>query len=104
MSLGGNWGKLAQAAGKVKKLQPLISAFAKIGAKTPGGLKTVLKAHPDKWVELIKTAKTLKDFIGIDANGEPNVFMFDIPYAGGGLEASVFYGVANFDAMWDFTE
>jgi hypothetical protein len=32
------------------------------------------------------------------------VFIFDIPYAGGGVEASVFYGVSNFDAMWDFTE
>lgn len=104
LSLGGNWGKVAQTAGKVKRLQPLIEAFAKLGAKTPGGLKTVLKAHPDKWVELIKTAKTMKDFIGIDPNGEPNVFVFDIPYAGGGVEASVFYGVSNFDAMWDFTE
>ncbi len=104
VSLGGNWGKVAQTAGKVKRLQPLIDAFTKLGAKTPGGLKKVLSAHPDKWVELIKTAKTSKDFIGIDAGGEPNVFMFDIPYAGGGVEASVFYGVANIDAMWDLTE
>lgn len=104
VSLGGNWGKMAQAAAKTKKLQPLINAFAKLGAKTPNGLKTVLKAKPDKWVELIKTAGTLKDFIGIDAKGEPNVFMFDVPYAGGGVEASVFYGVANFNAMWDFTD
>jgi len=104
VSLAGNWGKLAQSAGKVKKLEPLIEAFAKLGAKTPGGLKAVLKAHPDKWVELIKTAKTMKDFIGIDPSAAPNVFVFDIPYAGGGVEASVFYGVANFDAMWDFTE
>jgi hypothetical protein len=104
VSLAGNWGKLAQSAGKVKKLQPLIDAFATLGAKTPGAVKAALKAHPDKWVELIKTAKTMKDFIGINPNGEPNVFVFDIPYAGGGVEASVFYGVANFDAMWDFTD
>ena len=51
VSLGGNWSKAAQAAGKAKKLKPLIDALAKIGAKTPGGLKSALKAHPDKWVE-----------------------------------------------------
>lgn len=37
VSLGGNWSKAAQAAGKAKKLKPLIDALAKIGAKTPGG-------------------------------------------------------------------
>ena len=88
----------------MKKLQPLINAFMKLGVKTPAGLKALLKAKPDKWVELVKTAKTVKDYIGIDPNGEPNVFMFDIPYAGGGTEASVFYGVANFNAVWDLAD
>ncbi len=103
LSLGGNWGKMAQAASKVEKLKPLIDVISKIGAKTPSGLKQVLKAKPDKWVELIKAGKTVHDFIGIDPKGEPNVFVFDIPFAGGGVEASLFYGVSNFNAVLDFT-
>jgi hypothetical protein len=104
LSLGGNWGKMAQATSKVEKLRPLIDVVSKIGAKTPSGLKSVLKAKPDKWVELIKAGKTVKDFLGIDPNGEPNVFVFDIPLAGGGVEASWFFGVSNFNAVWDHTE
>ena len=71
VSLGGNWSKAAQAAGKAKKLKPLIDALAKIGARTPGGLKSALKAHPDKWVELIKAGKTVKEYVGIDPNSAP---------------------------------
>lgn len=104
LSLGGNWGKMAQAAGKVKKLKPLIDVLDKIGGKTPGALKKVLKADPDKWVELIKAGKSVKEFMGIDPNGPANVFVFDIPYAGGGVEASAFYGLSNYSAMWDFTD
>lgn len=104
VSLGGNWSKAAQAAGKAKKLKPLIDALTKIGAKTPAGLKSALKAHPDKWVELIKAGKTVKEYVGIDPNSAPNVFVFDIPFAGVGVEASAFYGLSNFDALWDFTE
>lgn len=101
LSLGSNWGKIAQAASKVRQLQPLINALSKLGAKTPNALKQALKAHPDKWVELSKAGRTVKDFIGIDPNGEPNVLIFAIPYAGGGLEASVFFGVSDFHAVWD---
>ena len=42
--------------------------------------------------------------MGIDPNSAPNVFVFDIPFAGVGVEASAFYGLSNFDALWDFTE
>jgi hypothetical protein len=104
VSLGENWGKVAQSTAKVKKLKPLIDTLTKIGARTPSGLKKALKAEPDKWVELIKSGKTVKDYLGIDPNGEPNVFIFDVPYAAVGTEVSVFFGVANFDAVWDFTE
>jgi hypothetical protein len=104
VSLGGNWGKMAKTGGNVKKFEPLINAVKKVGASTPDGFKTILKAHPDKWVELIKTARSLKDYLGIDPNGEPNVFILDVPYAGLGIEASVFFGVANIEAMWDFSD
>ena len=103
LSLGGNWGKIAKGAGPLKRLKPLIDALLKLGAKTPGGLKQLLKAHPDKWVELIKQTRTLKDALGIDPNGEANVLVVDLPI-GGGIEASVYFGVANFEALWDFTE
>jgi hypothetical protein len=102
VSLGGNWSKAAQAASKAKKLQPLIDAVTRMGARTPSGLKAALKADPDKWVELIKTARSVKDYLGIDPHGEPNVFVLDVPYAGAGVEASVFFGVSNFEALWDF--
>jgi hypothetical protein len=58
LSLGGNWGKMAKGAGPLKKVKPLIDCLVKLGAKTPGGLKQLLKAHPDKWVELIKQTGT----------------------------------------------
>lgn len=86
VSLGGNWSKAAQAAGKAKKLKPLIDALAKIGAKTPGGLKSALKAHPDKWVEPPMSSSSTSRSPGV------------------GVEASAFYGLSNFDALWDFTE
>ena len=95
---------MAKTDGKVTKLEPLIDAVKKVGARTPEGFKTILKAQPDKWIELIKTGKSLKEYLGIDRNGEPNVFILDVPWAGGGVEASVFFGVANIDAMWDFTD
>jgi hypothetical protein len=103
LSLGENWGKMAKGVGPLKKLKPLIDALTRLGARTPGGLKQLLKAHPDKWVELIKQTRTLKDALGIDPNGEPNVLVVGTPF-GAGTEASVFFAVANFNAMWDFTE
>ncbi|MCL6504013.1 MAG: hypothetical protein K6T86_15120 [Pirellulales bacterium] len=104
LSLGPNWGKVAKAAVKAKQLKPLVKLLNEMGAKTPSGLKKVLKAHPDKWAELVKQGKALKEAIGIDPNGEPNVFIFDIPFAGGGTEASVFYGVSTFYAVWENVE
>lgn len=103
LSLGGNWGKIAKGAKGAEKLKPLIDCVKRLGASTPGGFKNLLKAHPDKWIELIKTARTAKDFLGIDPNGPPNVLMVDLP-VGAGVEASLFYGLANFEAVWDFAE
>jgi hypothetical protein len=104
LSLGPNWGKVAKAAVKVKQLKPLIKLLEQMGAKTPSGLKKALKAHPDKWAVLVKQGKALKEAMGIDPNGEPNVFIFEIPFAGGGTEASVFYGVSTFYAVVDNVE
>ncbi len=104
LSLGPNWGKVAKAAVKSKQLKPLVKLLNEMGAKTPSGLKKALKANPDKWAELVKQGKALKEAMGIDPNGEPNVFIFDIPFAGGGTEASVFYGVSTFYAVWDNVE
>lgn len=101
LSLGPNWGKAAKSAKSIGKLKPLVDMIMKLGAKTPAGLKQLLKAHPDKWVELIKQARSLKDTLGIDPNGPPNVAVIDVPFAGGGTEASVFFGLANFEAVWD---
>lgn len=103
LSLGGNWGKIAKSAGAIRKLQPLIEFITKLGVRSPKALKAALKAHPDKWIEMIKAGKTVKEFMGVDPNGAPNVMLIDLPI-GGGVEASIFYGLANYDAMWDFTD
>ena len=41
--------------------------------------------------------------MGLNSNGEPNVFMFDVPFISGGAEVSVFYGLSNFTALHDNT-
>lgn len=99
-SLGPKWGQMGKSAAKLTRLQPLIELIAKIGAKTPGGLKKALKAHPDEWVELIEKAKDLRDVLGADG-GEPNVMLIDLPYLGGGTEAPAFDGVATYEAPWE---
>jgi len=104
LALGENWGKMGKAATKFKKLDPLIQAIVRTGAKTPGALKKALAAKPDRWVDLVKAAKSVKDYGEFDARNGPNVLMFDVPFAGLGTEASLFYGLANFNALWDFTE
>jgi hypothetical protein len=104
LSLGANWGKAGKAASKISRLQPLIDVLKKTGAKSPSALKKVLGSDPDKWGDLVKAGKTVKDFAGGDSGAEPNVLIFGVPYAGGGVEASVFYGLSNFEAAWDFTE
>jgi hypothetical protein len=104
LSLGENWGKMAEASTKIKKLKPLIDVVAKTGTKIPDTLKHLLKAEPDKWVELIKAGQNVKDFKEINPHGEPNVLVFDVPYGGAGLEASLFFGVSNFNAVLDLTK
>lgn len=103
LALGPKWSNIAKGGKNVTRLKPLIDALRRLGASTPGGLKSLLKKNPDKWLDLIKTARTVKDFIGIDPNGDPNVLLIDLPISGG-AEASIFYGLANYDAMWDFTD
>jgi hypothetical protein len=103
LSLGENWGKAAQGMAKVRKLQPLIDFVTKTGARSPKALKWALKAEPDKWIDLIKQVRSLKDSLGIIPNGEPNVFMFDVPFISGGAEVSVFFGLSNFNAVYDNT-
>jgi hypothetical protein len=100
LALGAKWDKVARAANSANKFRPLINAVMRIGAKTPKGLKALLKADPDRYVDLAKAAKSVRDALGV-AEGQPNVFMVDVPWAGGGVEASVFFGVANFEALWD---
>jgi hypothetical protein len=103
VSLGENWGKAATATAKLKKFGPLIDFIKSTGARTPQALKSLLKADPDKWAELIKAGRSVHDFLGIDPRGEPSVFVFDVPYLSGGVEASVFYGLSNYEAVWDMT-
>lgn len=102
-ALGASWGKMGKSAAQMKRLKPLIDKLRRIGAKSPAGLKSALKADPDDWMDLTKTARTFREYLGIDPNAEPNVLMIDLPISGG-FEGSVYYGVANFEALWDFTD
>lgn len=104
LSLGTEWGKVLKAAVKSSKLKPLVNLLIEMGGNTPDGLKKALKADPDKWAELVKQGRALKEALGINPNGEPNVFIFDIPFAGVGKELSLFYGVSTFYAVWDNVE
>jgi len=103
VALGEKWDTVAKSTKKIKKLEPLIKVITKIGAKTPSALKQALKADPDEWVELLKAGKSVKEYLEINPKGEPNVFVFDVPWLGAGTEVSLFYGVANFSALWDCT-
>jgi len=103
LSIGENWGKAAQGVAKVKKVKPLVDFVLKTGARTPKGLKAALKAEPDRWVDLIKQVRSAKDSLDINSNSGPNVFMFDVPFISGGAEVSVFYGLSNFNAVYDNT-
>ena len=100
LALGANWGKAAKAASGANRMQPLINALRKIGTSTPSGFKRALKASPDNYAELVKACRTLNETLGVDAS-QPKVIMFDLPFTGVGIEASVFFGVANFNAVWD---
>ena len=85
----------------MKKFEPLIKVIAKIGVRTPAALKAAFRSEPDRWVELVKAAKSVKDFNEDQPGDSPNVLMFDVPFVGIGVEASAFYGLANFNAVWD---
>ena len=104
LSLGENWGKMAKSASKLKKLKPVMDAMAKLGTKTPGALKKLLKTEPNKYVDLVKAVKSVRDYKDLKGGEEPEVFMWDIPWVSGGVEASVFYGLQNFNALWDGTD
>jgi hypothetical protein len=105
LSLGENWGKMAASSAKLKRLEPIIRAMAKLGARTPGAFKALLRAEPDSYIELVKAAKSVHDFGDLKAASEPNVFTWDIPLGSipVSAEASVFYGLSNFNATWDGT-
>jgi hypothetical protein len=101
LSIGENWGKVGKAVAKAKKLKPLVDFVAKTGAKSPKALKAALKAEPDRYIDLMKAGRSVKDSVGIEMDGQPNVFMFDVPFISGGAEVSVFYGLSNFNAVYD---
>jgi hypothetical protein len=93
LSLGGKWDSVAKA----KKFMPLVRVMQKI-AKTPAGLKRVL-ADPGNWADFVKFVKGAIE--GLDLGSEPKVTVIGVPLLGGGAEASVFFGVSNFNAVWD---
>jgi len=99
LALGENWDKIAKARGAAKKFMPIMDVIAKIGAKTPHGLKTALKAEPDRYGDLVKAVMQFRETIG--CREEQNVYLVDIPWLGTGAEASLFHGVATFTALWD---
>src|SRR5688572_26634086 len=103
LALGPNWGKVAKAAVKSDRLAPLIQALAKIGAKTPAAFKRALQASPDKYGELVDSCRSFNDSLGMGEVSEPKVLIFDLPFGRGGVEASGYFGVSNFNAIWDNT-
>ena len=100
LALGPNWGKVAKSVGKTSKLRPLIDALLKLGAKTPAGVKRLLKTNPDKYGELVDTCRSFNEALGMNGS-EAKVLIFDVPLGGGGVEASAYFGVSNFNAVWD---
>lgn len=104
-ALGENWGKMAKATSKLGKIKPVVDAMAKLGTKTPSALKKLLKTEPGKYVDLVKAVTSVRDYRKLKGGREePEVFMWDIPWAGVGVEVSAFYGLQNFNAMWDGTQ
>lgn len=104
LALEENWSKLASTGAKVKKIKPVIEAMSKLGVKTPQALKRLFITKPDKYFDLVKAVRSVKQYGNLKKDGDPEVFMFDIPYASKGVEASFFFGVSNFNAMWDWTQ
>ena len=102
LAVGPKWGAFFKEAAMVKKLKPVIDVLTRVGARTPGALKQALKAR-EVIADLIQAGKSIKEALGIGPTNEPKVLMFDIPIGGGGAEVGLFYGVANFNALWDNT-
>ncbi|HMA73085.1 MAG TPA: hypothetical protein VKP67_16625 [Xanthobacteraceae bacterium] len=100
LALGENWDKIAKAGGAAKKFAPIIEAIKRIGAKTPKALKAALKADPDRYGDLVKAVGQFREALGAGAE-EQNVYLVDVPWLGGGAEASLYYGVATYTALWD---
>lgn len=98
VSLGAKLGQMLKST-KLAKLKPFIEMLLKLGARTPGGLKAALAAHPDKWVELYKNAQNLKSALGINPGDPPSFMVIEIPGAGGGTELSVFYGLTRINVV-----
>lgn len=98
LALGESWDKVAKGARAANKFRPVIEAMAKIGARTPSALKRALKADPDRYSDLVKAVRGVKDSLNVPA--EPKVFLIDVPWLGGGVEVSVFFGVANYEATY----
>jgi len=88
--------KLADAAklAKYTKLVKVIQAFG----KTPDGLRKILR-NPGTYADFVKLVKGAME--GLEFASEPKVVVIGVPFAGGGAEASVFFGVSNFNALWD---
>ena len=101
LALGPNWGKMAKSPAKTTRLGPLIQALARIGAKTPFALKRALKANPEKYGELVDSCRSFNESLGLGAESEPKVLIFDVPIGGGGIEASGYFGVSSFNAVWN---
>jgi len=100
LAFGEEWDKIVKAGGSAKKFAPIIKVIAEIGAKTPKALKAALKAEPDRYGDLVKAVLQFRESLGAAAE-EQNVYLVDIPWAGKGVEASVYFGVANYTALWD---
>jgi hypothetical protein len=107
VALGKNWGKMLQAGAKYKKFKPIIEAMAKIGAKTPDALKKLVKTEPDRYFDLVKAVRSVRDYGNLKAEGDPEVFMWDVPFVNLfgdlGAEVSFFKALSTFNAMWDGT-
>lgn len=108
LALGKNWGKMVQAGSKFKKIKPVIDAMAKIGAKTPGLWKKLLKTEPDRYFDLVKAVRSVRDYRSLKAEGDPEVFMWDVPFLNPfgdlGVEVSLFKALTTFNAIWDGTD
>jgi hypothetical protein len=108
VALGKNWGKMVQGEEKFKKFKPIIDAMGKLGANTPSGLKKMIKTKPDRYFDLVKAVKSVRDYGNLKADGDPEVFMWDVPFVSLfgelGAELSVFKSLTTFNAIWDGTQ